>query len=248
MSAGPDKPFVLAVPSKGRLQDNAAQFFARAGMILTQPGGARDYRGKLPGFAGLEIAFLPVAEIVTALAEGQAHLGVAGEDLIREAVPDADARVTFLARLGFGQADVVVAVPRAWIDVRSMPDLEDVAALFHARRGRRMRVATKYVNLTRGFFAERGVGDYRIVESLGATFPRTNGIPNKSASRGNTQAMYPRRVTKERAKYSPTGPTQSAPWISSSGGCTGSGSPAYEAKASARNSATVQRTSAAISR
>ena len=169
MSAGPDKPFVLAVPSKGRLQDNATQFFARAGMILTQPGGARDYRGKLPGFPGLEIAFLPVAEIVTALAEGQAHLGVAGEDLIREAVPDTEARVTFLARLGFGQADVVVAVPRAWIDVRSMPDLEDVAALFHARRGRRMRVATKYVNLTRGFFAERGVGDYRIVESLGAT-------------------------------------------------------------------------------
>ena len=162
-------PFVLAVPSKGRLQDNAAQFFARAGMVLVQPGGARDYRGKLPGFPGLEIAFLPVSEIVAALAEGQAHLGVAGEDLLRESVPDTDQKVTFLAPLGFGNADVVVAVPRAWIDVRSMADLEDVAALFHARRGRRMRVATKYVRLTRGFFAARGVSDYRIVESLGAT-------------------------------------------------------------------------------
>ncbi len=163
------KPFVLAVPSKGRLQENAALFFARAGMVLVQNGGARDYRGSLPGFAGLEIAFLPVSEIVSQLADGSAHMGIAGEDLLREAIPDPDGRVTFLAPLGFGNADVVVAVPRAWIDVRTMTDLEDVAALFHARRGRRMRVATKYVNLTRRFFAERGVGDYRIVESLGAT-------------------------------------------------------------------------------
>ncbi len=164
-----EKPFVLAVPSKGRLQENAAAFFARAGMPLEQPGGARDYRGRLPGFEALEIAFLPVSEIATQLAEGNAHLGVAGEDLLREAMPDADDRVAFLAPLGFGHANVVVAVPRAWIDVRTMADLEDVAALFHARRGRRMRVATKYVGLTRQFFAAKGVGDYRIVESLGAT-------------------------------------------------------------------------------
>ncbi len=161
--------FVLAVPSKGRLQENAFAFFARAGLKLVQNGGNRDYRGRLSGFDGLEIAFLPVSEIVGQIADGQAHFGVAGEDLLREAVPETDERVAFLAPLGFGNADVVVAVPRAWIDVRSMADLEDVAATFHARRGRRMRVATKYVNLTRRFFAERGVTDYRIVESLGAT-------------------------------------------------------------------------------
>ena len=164
-----DKPFVLAVPSKGRLQENAFAFFARAGLKLVQGGGSRDYRGRLAGFDGLEIAFLPVSEIVANLGDGSAHLGVAGEDVMREAIPDTDRSVAFLSRLGFGHADVVVAVPRAWIDVRTMADLEDVAASFHARRGRRMRVATKYVNLTRRFFAERGVTDYRIVESLGAT-------------------------------------------------------------------------------
>ena len=167
--SGDEKPFVLAVPSKGRLQENAFAFFARAGLKLVQNGGNRDYRGRLSGFDGLEIAFLPVSEIVGQIADGQAHFGVAGEDLLRESVPDTDERVAFLAPLGFGNADVVVAVPRAWIDVRGMADLEDVAATFHARRGRRMRVATKYVNLTRRFFAERGVTDYRIVESLGAT-------------------------------------------------------------------------------
>ncbi len=164
-----DKPFVLAVPSKGRLQENAFTFFARAGLKLIQGGGSRDYRGRLAGFDGLEIAFLPVSEIVASLADGSVHLGVAGEDVLRESVPETDRVVVFLSRLGFGNADVVVAVPRAWIDVRTMADLEDVAAVFHARRGRRMRVATKYVNLTRRFFAERGVTDYRIVESLGAT-------------------------------------------------------------------------------
>ena len=162
-------PFVVAVPSKGRLQENAAAFFRRAGLALVQEGGARDYRGRLEGVEDVEVAFLPAADIVARLGDGGAHFGVAGEDLIREALPDADARVAFLAPLGFGEAKVVVAVPRAWIDVSTMADLEDVAAIFHARRGRRMRVATKYVNLTRSFFAAKGVTDYRIVESLGAT-------------------------------------------------------------------------------
>jgi ATP phosphoribosyltransferase len=163
------QPLIVAVPSKGRLQENAAAFFGRAGLALVQGRGLRDYRGSLAGFEDVEIAYLPVSDIVGQLAEGTVHLGVAGEDLLREQVADADARVTLLARLGFGHANVVVAVPQAWIDVRTTIDLEDVAATFHARRGRRMRVATKYINLTRDFLAGHGVTDYRIVESLGAT-------------------------------------------------------------------------------
>jgi ATP phosphoribosyltransferase len=117
----------------------------------------------------VEMAILSATEIVAQLAAGHVHLGVTGEDLVREAIADAETKVALLAPLGFGHADVVVAVPRAWIDVKTMADLEDVAAAFRARRGERMRVATKYVHLTRRFFAERHVADYRIVESLGAT-------------------------------------------------------------------------------
>jgi ATP phosphoribosyltransferase len=160
---------IIGVPSKGRLQENATAFFARAGLILTQEGGARDYRGQLRDLPGAQILFLSASEIVAKLASGDAHLGVTGEDLIRESVPDADRRINLLAPLGFGQANVVVAVPKGWIDASTMEDLEEIAADFHARHGRRMRVATKYVNLTRRFFAENGVADYRIVESLGAT-------------------------------------------------------------------------------
>ena len=169
LDATNEAPFVLAVPSKGRLQENAAAFFARAGLELTQGRGARDYRGAVAGLPGVEVAFLSASEIVGQLAAGAAHFGVTGEDLVREKVPDADARLELIAPLGFGKADVVVAAPQAWIDVRTMADLEDVASAYRARRGERMRVATKYVNLTRRYFAEAGVGDYRIVESLGAT-------------------------------------------------------------------------------
>jgi ATP phosphoribosyltransferase len=164
-----DEPLILAVPSKGRLQENAAAFFARSGLVFTQSRGARDYRGALKGVPDVEVLFLSASEIVAQLASGAAHLGVTGEDLVREQIPDADEAVELLTPLGFGGANVVVAVPQAWIDVRSMDDLDEVAADLRVRHGRKMRVATKYVNLTRGFFAAHGLADYRIVESLGAT-------------------------------------------------------------------------------
>ena len=164
-----EPPLVLAVPSKGRLQENAAAFFARAGLPLAQARGARDYRASLAGLANVEVLFLSAAEIVSQLASGAVHLGVTGEDLVRDAIPDVDATVEILTGLGFGYANVVVAVPQAWIDVRTMSDLDEVADEVRARHGRRLRVATKYMNLTRRFFAERGVADYRIVESPGAT-------------------------------------------------------------------------------
>jgi ATP phosphoribosyltransferase len=164
-----DAPLVVAVPSKGRLQENAAAFFARAGLSFTQARGVRDYRGAIAGVPGVELLFLSAAEIVTQLATGGAHLGVTGEDLLREAIPDADVSLALLTGLGFGGATVVVAVPQAWIDVRTMADLDEIASDLRARRGRRLRVATKYLNLTRRFFAAHGVVDYRIVESPGAT-------------------------------------------------------------------------------
>lgn len=169
MNAQKAAPFVLAVPSKGRLQENANAFFGRAGLNVVQGRGARDYRGAIAGMPGVEIAFLSASEIVAQLAAGAVHMGVTGEDLVRENVPDADDRMLLLTPLGFGHANVIVAVPQAWIDVRTMADLEDVAAAFRVKRGQRMRVATKYINLTRGFFAQNHVTDYRIVESLGAT-------------------------------------------------------------------------------
>src|ERR1700692_3847799 len=162
-------PRLLAVPSKGGLQQNAERFFARAGLELVKPRGARDYRGAIAGFDGVEVAYLSAAEITQQLGQGAVHLGITGEDLVREMIPLSNRRIVMVTGLGFGYANVVVAVPQAWIDVRNMADLDDVATAFRLRNERKMRLATKYANLTRGFFAEHGVVDYRIVESSGAT-------------------------------------------------------------------------------
>ncbi|MBV9565087.1 MAG: ATP phosphoribosyltransferase, partial [Bradyrhizobium sp.] len=161
--------FVVAVPSKGRLQENAEAFFTEAGLALAKPRGAREYRGTMMGYDQVEIAYLSASEIAAQLASGAVHLGVTGEDLVRETIPNAEKRVLLIEQLGFGNANVVVAVPQAWIDVRTMADLDDVTTGFREQHNRRMRVATKYINLTRNFFASHGVVDYRIVESAGAT-------------------------------------------------------------------------------
>ena len=162
-------PFIIAVPSKGRLQENAESFFARAGLNLVKQGGARDYRGAIAGLDNVEVAYLSASEITSQLAQGAVHLGITGEDLVREMIADADKRVVLIDGLGFGNANVVVAVPQAWIDVQSMADLDDVATAFRLKRDRKLRVATKYVHLTRAFFSAHGIIDYRIVESSGAT-------------------------------------------------------------------------------
>jgi ATP phosphoribosyltransferase len=162
-------PLIVAVPAKGRLQENAEAFFMRAGLPLIKPRGTRDYRGAVTGLDNVEVAYLSASEITTQLAAGAVHLGVTGEDLVREMIPDADKRVVLIEGLGFGFANVVVAVPQAWIDVRTMADVDDVATAFHHHHDRKMRVATKYINLTRDFFSSHGVIDYRIVESSGAT-------------------------------------------------------------------------------
>ena len=161
--------FIIAVPSKGRLREKAADLFERAGMALRAKGHERGYRGRLEGLDDVEVEYTSASEIVHQLKAGRVHLGITGEDLVRETLVDVDAKVEFLTPLGFGHADVVVAVPDCWLDVSRMADLEDVAAQFSRAHGRRLRVATKYLNLTRRFFAANGVAGYRIVESAGAT-------------------------------------------------------------------------------
>jgi ATP phosphoribosyltransferase len=160
---------IFAVPSKGRLMEQTAEFLAKGGLNLRKVGHDRGYRGEIEGLAGVDVAFVSASEIVAELNRGRAHLGVTGEDLVRENISNASERVDFLQPLGFGRADVIVAVPRCWIDVAEVADLEAAAVAFRREHGRPFRVATKYVNLTRRFFAAKGLIDYRIVESLGAT-------------------------------------------------------------------------------
>ncbi len=160
----------IALPSKGRLREQALDVFAGAGLPVVEPSDQRRYRAHVEGRDDIEVAFLSASEIASELGQGSVDLGVTGEDLVRESMADWEAHVSVEARLGFGQADVVVAVPDIWLDVTTMADLDDVAADFRQRHGRRLRIATKYWRLTQQFFSQmHGIQVYRIVESLGAT-------------------------------------------------------------------------------
>lgn len=160
----------LAVPSKGRLRETALERLAEAGWDVVPPADARSYRATVKGREDVEVAFLSASEIARELGAGRIDAGITGEDLVREGLADSEERLDCAARLGFGHADVVVAVPEAWFDVETMADLGEVAAGFRARHGRRLRIATKYWRLTqRHFSQEHGIQLYRIIESLGAT-------------------------------------------------------------------------------
>ncbi|MCG6856720.1 MAG: ATP phosphoribosyltransferase [Salaquimonas sp.] len=161
---------VIGRPSKGRLREKTLERFAAAGLPLSEPEDERLYRAHVEDEPEIEVRFLSAGEIARELAAGVIDLGVTGEDLVRENIPDWESRVKIEARLGFGHADVVVAIPEVWYDVRTMADLEDVAADFRTRHGRRLRIATKYWRLTQEFFSRtHAIQVYRIVESMGAT-------------------------------------------------------------------------------
>ena len=160
---------IFAIPSKGRLKEQVEAWLADCGLPLKISGGARGYLASLKGAPGVQVRLLSAGDIADALNAGEIHLGVTGEDLLRETGADLDARILLLRALGFGRADLVVAAPKSWLDVDGMADLEEVAHDYLARTGRRMRVATKYLAQTRAFFARHGVVDYRIIESGGAT-------------------------------------------------------------------------------
>jgi ATP phosphoribosyltransferase len=160
---------ILAIPSKGRLMEAAEEYFSEAGLKVERLGGIRRYQGSLKGIGGIEVRFLSAGEIASGLIAGEIHLGITGRDLLHEKIREPDSLVVPLSALKFGHADVVVAVPQAWLDVETMADLVEVSAEIRTESGRILRVATKFTNMTRQFFAAHGIADYRIVESLGAT-------------------------------------------------------------------------------
>jgi ATP phosphoribosyltransferase len=158
----------LGIPSKGRLMDRTVDWFATRGLTMRRAGSDRDYAAEVEG-ADVELRLLSAGEIPRELAAGRIHLGVTGADLVQERIPGWDQVVEPLTAMGFGHADLVLAVPVTWVDVTTLDDLDAVAAAFRARHGHRLRIATKYHRLVRDFLRDAGVADYRLIDSQGAT-------------------------------------------------------------------------------
>ena len=159
----------IGVPSKGRLMEKTFDWFGTRGITMRQTGNDREYSGAVEGIDGVELVLLSAGEIPRELSAGRIHLGVTGSDLVRDKLADWPAQVAELAPLGFGHADLIIAVPVAWIDVDTLDDLDAAAAAFRASHGHRLRIATKYHRLVRDFLTKNGVADYQLVDSQGAT-------------------------------------------------------------------------------
>ena len=158
----------LGVPSKGRLMEKTFDWFAERGIDMRRSGSDREYAAHVDG-ADVDLVLLSAGEIPRELQAGRIHLGVTGSDLVRERIPSWSDVVTELKPMGFGFADLIIAVPAFWVDVNSLGDLDAAAADFRRRHGHRLRIATKYHRLVRDFLREAGVADYQLVDSQGAT-------------------------------------------------------------------------------
>ena len=159
----------IGVPSKGRLMEKTFDWFGARGVTMRQTGAEREYSGAVDGIDGVELVMLSAGEIPRELSAGRIHLGVTGSDLVRDKLADWAQQVAELAPLGFGHADLIIAVPACWIDVDTIDDLDAAAAGFRAAHGFRLRIATKYHRLVREFLTAQGVADYQLVDSQGAT-------------------------------------------------------------------------------
>ncbi|WP_282052454.1 ATP phosphoribosyltransferase [Phaeobacter inhibens] len=159
----------LGVPSKGRLMEKTFEWFAKRGITLSRTGSDREYAGEVAGIDGIDLVLLSAGEMPRELAAGRIHLGVTGTDLVQEKLPLWEQQVEEIAGLGFGHADLILAVPQIWVDVDTIDDLDAVAAAFRAKHGHRLRIATKYHRLVREYLMDAGVADYQLVDSQGAT-------------------------------------------------------------------------------
>ena len=159
----------IAFPSKGRLRKDLEKLLRFKKIEFVEEGNERNYMAKLATQNDILIYFMGAKEIVTQLDEGNIHLGITGDDLVQEKILDSEEKVTSELTLDFGKADLVVAVPKIWLDVTTMADLDEISHVKRMNTSKRLKVATKYINLTNRFFSKCGVTDYRTVGSSGST-------------------------------------------------------------------------------
>jgi len=159
----------IGLPSKGRLREGAIQFFKKNNFKLISNGGERNYFAEFENYPNIKIIYLHAKEIIQRIGDGTLDIGISGLDLLNESATNLKQKIEVEKKLDFGSANVVIAIPNDWIDVQTIADLEEVSFDFRDKKNTRLRVATKYPNLTNNFLVSKGVTQYKLVSSLGAT-------------------------------------------------------------------------------
>ena len=191
----------IGLPSKGRLKDKSISFFNNKELRILQTEKERNYFGSIENKPNIKIIFLHAKEIIQRLGDGTLDIGISGLDLLKESDKNLQSKINVQKKLDFGNADLVVAIPGDWIDVQTVADLEEVSFDIRSKRNARLRVATKYPNLTNEFLTSKGVTQYKLITSLGATetypFIGSSEIITDITSTGKTLADNNLRVLKD---------------------------------------------------
>ena len=191
----------IGLPSKGRLKDKAISFFNDKGLKILQSEKERNYFGTIENKPNIKIIFLHAKEIIQRLGDGTLDVGVSGLDLLKESDKNLQGKINVQKKLDFGYANLVIAVPNDWIDVQTIADLEEVSFDIRSKRNTRLRVATKYPNLTNNFLISKGVTQYKLISSLGATetypFIGSSEIITDITSTGKTLVDNNLRILKD---------------------------------------------------
>ena len=191
----------IGLPSKGRLKDKAVTFFDDKGLKVLRSDKERNYFASIENKTNIKIIYLHAKEIIQRLGDGTLDIGISGLDLLKESENNLQDKINVKQKLNFGEANLVVAVPNDWIDVQTIADLEEVAFDIRSKKNARLRVATKYPNLTNEFLLSKGLTQYKIINSLGSTemypFTDQSEIITDITSTGKTLEDNNLRVLKD---------------------------------------------------
>ena len=191
----------IGLPSKGRLKDKALAFFNKRKIKILLSEKERNYFGTIENKPNIKIIFLHAKEIIQRLGDGTLDIGVSGLDLLKESDKNLQSKINIQKKLDFGNAKLVIAVPNDWIDVQTLADLEEVSFDIRSKRNARLRVATKYPNLTNEFLTSKGITQYKLIPSLGATetypFIGSSEIITDITSTGKTLSDNNLRILKD---------------------------------------------------
>ncbi len=191
----------IGVPSKGRLRKNVLRIFSKKKLKLISERGERDLIGSIKNTSNVKILYLHAREIIQRLGDGSLDIGFSGFDLLKESQINIQKKINVIKKYEFGKANLVVAIPDPWIDVQTVADLEEIAFEFRDKKKKRLRVATKYPNLTKEFLFSKGVTQFQLVESLGATeaypFTGSANLITDISSTGETIKSNNLRILKD---------------------------------------------------
>ncbi len=191
----------IGIPSKGRLKKDILNIFKKNKLSLVSERGERDLLGSIKQKKNVKILYLHAREIIERLGDGSLDLGFSGFDLLKESEINIQNKINVIKKYNFGKATLVVAIPDPWIDVQTVADLEEIGFEFKDKKKKRLRVATKYPNLTRNFLFSRGVTQFKLVSSLGATeaypFTGSSEIITDITSTGETLKANNLRILKD---------------------------------------------------